>query len=49
MVRPRCCRSPFKYLRGLALLDAQLTAKDAQDYAEDKDTDSFRYWIPVGL
>jgi hypothetical protein len=38
----------FEYLRGLASLDAQLTAKDAQDYAEDENSDRFKYWIPVG-
>lgn len=37
----------FEYLRGLASLDAQLSAEEVQSYADDKDSDSFGYWIPV--
>jgi hypothetical protein len=37
----------FEYLRGLASLDAQLSAEEAQRYADDTNSDPFLYWIPV--
>lgn len=37
----------FEYLRAVASLDAQLSADEAQAYADDKESDPFRYWIPV--
>ena len=37
----------FEYLRGLASLDAQLSAEEAQKYADDANSDPFLYWISV--
>jgi len=37
----------FEYLRGLVSLDAQLSEEEAQSFASDKNSDPFRYWIPL--